>query len=449
MTQRTEVGWPTCDKAGCVGVRLSAARMCLAHGTEEDRAAALKLVSETGTIDARGTPITPALLEQVLTVTPHGANGHPIIKNGQFDQATFIGGARFNRATFKGEAWFEKATFNGGAWFDRATFDGGARFYRATFNGDAGFYRATFNGDAAFGGAIFTGNARFDSSTFSGGAWFSRTIFERFAGFEGVMFDQADQFGPLLAYRGLVMDNVQFAQPVRIEVSTTGVCCRQARFPGGVQLRLRWARVALDDADFPSPSTLTGAPPLGDPAWQDQEKRIASAWQRLLAGQISERPQLLSLRRANVAGLGLSNVSVADCRFVGAHNLDKLRLESDVSFAAAPLPGGSGGRRWGGREVIAEERAWRVSRTARHGLPHQISALCRHWVAPRWPGWLDDPQPGVLNSGQIAGLYRALRKGREDAKDEPGAADFYYGEMEMRRHVGRTSGGPGGICQIK
>jgi hypothetical protein len=32
-------------------------------------------------------------------------------------------------------------------------------------------------------------------------------------------------------------------------------------------------------------------------------------------------------------------------------------------------------------------------------------------------------------------LYRALRKGREDAKDEPGAADFHYGEMEMRRHA--------------
>jgi hypothetical protein len=34
---------------------------------------------------------------------------------------------------------------------------------------------------------------------------------------------------------------------------------------------------------------------------------------------------------------------------------------------------------------------------------------------------------------EIAGLYRALRKGREENKDEPGAADFYYGEMEMRR----------------
>ncbi|MEU9117093.1 hypothetical protein AB0D04_36395 [Streptomyces sp. NPDC048483] len=31
-------------------------------------------------------------------------------------------------------------------------------------------------------------------------------------------------------------------------------------------------------------------------------------------------------------------------------------------------------------------------------------------------------------------MYRQLRKAREDSKDEPGAADFYYGEMAMRRH---------------
>jgi hypothetical protein len=45
-----------------------------------------------------------------------------------------------------------------------------------------------------------------------------------------------------------------------------------------------------------------------------------------------------------------------------------------------------------------------------------------------------------MDPGQIAGLYRALRKGREDTKDEPGAADFYYGEMEMRRHAQRPAG---------
>ena len=66
----------------------------------------------------------------------------------------------------------------------------------------------------------------------------------------------------------------------------------------------------------------------------------------------------------------------------------------------------------------------------------------RHWVAPWWPRWLDgDEKPGVLEPGQIAGVYRELRKGREDAKDEPGAADFYYGEMEMRRRARPLSTG--------
>ena len=48
------------------------------------------------------------------------------------------------------------------------------------------------------------------------------------------------------------------------------------------------------------------------------------------------------------------------------------------------------------------------------------------------PTWLGRP-PDALNPGQIAALYRAPRKGCEGTKDEPGAADFYYGEMEMRR----------------
>ena len=35
---------------------------------------------------------------------------------------------------------------------------------------------------------------------------------------------------------------------------------------------------------------------------------------------------------------------------------------------------------------------------------------------------------------RLAKIYRALRKGREDEGNAPGAGDFYYGEMEMRRH---------------
>jgi hypothetical protein len=53
--------------------------------------------------------------------------------------------------------------------------------------------------------------------------------------------------------------------------------------------------------------------------------------------------------------------------------------------------------------------------------------------APEWLPDASDPP----DAEQIAGVYRALRKGREDNKDEPGAADFYYGEMEMRRRAKR------------
>jgi uncharacterized protein YjbI with pentapeptide repeats len=532
--------------------------MCLAHGSEEQIAAALKLIGETGEIDVRGVPITPSLLERVLAAAPRGEAGHPLIKRCNFSKATFSGDAKFTGATFSGNAEFGEATFSGdakftgatfsdyavfykaafsgearfgatfggyamfnratfsgdtrfngatfgeyagfngasfsGVVFDRAsfsnaefieaafsglamfssaafsgyatfrgaafsgyaefgeatfgdaefgeatfgdaefgeaTFGGNAKFGEATFSGNAKFGEATFSGDAEFGGATFGGNTSFDRAIFKRRAGFDRATFKRHAGFAGARFELSRQFGPILAYRGLVLDNVQFAQPVEIEVSSIGLCCRRSRFPGGVQFRLRWARVVLDDTDLAAPSILSGIPRLSTEGLARQEEQIAKAWQRLLADKISERPQLLSLRRANVAGLGLSNVSAADCRFAGAHNLDKLRLESDVSFATAPLLLSSGGGRWGGREVIAEERAWRADRPRSH-----------RWTAPSWPDWLDDQRPGVLEPGQIAGLYRALRKGREDTKDEPGAADFYYGEMEMRRRARRTHGGP-------
>jgi uncharacterized protein YjbI with pentapeptide repeats len=476
MAEQTRPWWPTCELAGCIGIRLASAPVCLTHASEEEAAAALKLVGETATIDARGVLITSALLERILTAAPHGENGRPLIKGSLFQGATFSDEAQFWGVTFSGDAWFNEATFGGNADFERATFGGDAYFYNATFSNSAGFdqvtfggeasfnktsfssgptffnttvggrakfYKATFNeagfldttfgGDVFFGGATFSGETGFDGATFSGKADFNGATFRGEAVFPGARFDQARKFGPLVACSGLVLDDVQFAQPIQIEVSSTSLRCRRARFLGGVQFRLRWACVVLDDADLAAQSILAGIPHLSNEELAGQEEPIARTWRRLLQDEISERPQLVSLQGADVAGLGLSNISAADCRFAGAFNLDKLRLESGVSFATAPLPVGLGGRRRGGREVIAEERAWRAERSRR---------FHRRWVAPRWPRWLDDQKPGVLDPGEIAGLYRALRKGREDVKDEPGAADFYYGEMEMRRARPLSGGKP-------
>jgi hypothetical protein len=44
----------------------------------------------------------------------------------------------------------------------------------------------------------------------------------------------------------------------------------------------------------------------------------------------------------------------------------------------------------------------------------------------------------ILPPDRLSPLYRSLRKAQEDSKNEPGAADLYYGEMEMRRKAKAT-----------
>ena len=336
-----------------------------------------------------------------------------------FDKATFEGGAGFDSATFKGTAGFDSATFKGDAGFGsatlgyagfgRATFEGSAGFSGATFEGDAEFDRVTFQGSARFSGATFEGGAEFDRVTFQGNAEFGKATFQGGAGFTGVTFQGGAGFdratfksdvpvlGPFAVAGKLNLDGAQFASPVRIEADASELTCRRGAFPGGVRFELRRALVRLDDTDLSVPSLLTG-PSASSPA------------------ETKQQPSLLSLQRANVAGLVVGNVNLAACRFAGAHNLDKLRLEAGTVFGLSPAVAG-----WERRQIIAEEAAWRADK-ARPG----------RWNAPEWPD--SDDKPEVLSPGAVAVLYRALRKSREDAKDEPGAADFYYGEMEMRRH---------------
>jgi hypothetical protein len=77
MTVQTGIEWPTCDEDGCIGVRLAATPKCLAHARDEQRDATLKQLGETGEIDARGVPITWALLEQILTRRRVGTEQEP------------------------------------------------------------------------------------------------------------------------------------------------------------------------------------------------------------------------------------------------------------------------------------------------------------------------------------------------------------------------------------
>ncbi len=98
VTDQTGIEWPTCDEDGCIGVRLAATPKCLAHARDEQRNTALKQLGETAEIDARGVPITQALLKRILAAAPHDAEDHPTF-TAHFELATFQGPAEFDRVS--------------------------------------------------------------------------------------------------------------------------------------------------------------------------------------------------------------------------------------------------------------------------------------------------------------------------------------------------------------
>jgi uncharacterized protein YjbI with pentapeptide repeats len=344
------VPWERCSHDGCVGVQLAAAAWCLAHVAEQDPSALdaeLERIGDEGTIDARGVQLSAELLKRILRAAPQ-ENDHPIFK----------GEAQFDGATFERDAQFDRATFKGHAGFFEATFKGHARFYGATFEGTVGFDRATFERDAGFDGATFKGAARFGRATFKRDAGFDRTAFKDSAGFDRATFEQAREIGPLLA-KQLVLDEAVFHERVQLDVAAAALSAQRAQFPAGVQFRLRWASVVLDDANLAAPAILAGVaepfPELGD------DEQNALRGRALPPGPLAQqgRPQLVSLCRADVAGLRVANVDLRPCRFVGAHNLDRLRIEGEPLFARAP------GWWRTRRKTLAEEQHWRAGRSGR------------------------------------------------------------------------------------
>ncbi len=391
----------------------------------------------------------------VATFTEHTSFRHTMFtgRDASFAKATFSDNAAFDAAAFTGPASFLHATFARGAVFDTAMFAGQAQFLAATFS-YASFVEATFGGEASFNRATFADAAHFDWATFSGVTHFARATFARdaeFAGavfteraeFAGSRFDEARTLGPILVSEALELDDAVFARHVRIEVSARHASFTGVAFLGGADVFVRWAEVLIDGADFAAPSLLAELPMSATRpyhrAFLGREKPLDESRLRppLDAGWFCpldappERapPRLLSLRGAKVAQLTLSEVDLHACRFAGAHGLDGLRLEG-VRFAQPP-DGWQRLRarrwvRWTRRRTVAEEHQWRAT----HGFG---AGWYRAEEGAKAPVWLD----GVSESPtaeQIARVYRDLRKAHEDSKDEPGAADFYYGEMEMRRH---------------
>jgi uncharacterized protein YjbI with pentapeptide repeats len=274
-------------------------------------------------------------------------------------------------------------------------------------NGDLVLAEAFIKEDLALTDARVAGRLDLPLLTVGGRAWFIRSAFAA-----------ARDIGPLVCHDKLDLDHASFLENVRIEVAAPRVLCRKTNFRSGVYLLARWAGISLEESIFGAPSVVAGAPAK----FPDLDETPVQN-----AALLGARPRLYSLRRANVANLSLSNIDMTACRFAQAQNLDALRLGDPVALPMTP-----DSVRWTSRRTVAEEHLWRRE--------HHEGRRATGWYPPscELPTWVNDEVVDEFSSrtptaDEIASIYRQLRKGREDSKDEPGAADFYYGEMEMRR----------------
>jgi hypothetical protein len=216
------------------------------------------------------------------------------------------------------------------------------------------------------------------------------------------------------------LDDVSFHEAADIQVCAHRLSLVRTRFPDGARIWTRFAEIDLERAVFGAPSILAASSEFQGLDEAELSTRYGGDPRR------SACPRLLSMRSASVENLTVSGIDLSPCRFLGAHHLDRLRLEAGSSFSLTPTH-----RKVTRRQAIAEEHKWRNSHTTPLAAPGWDPERC---AVP------DDFPEYELEASDIAAIYRDLRKGREDNKDEPGAADFYYGEMEMRRLAGSKSG---------
>jgi uncharacterized protein YjbI with pentapeptide repeats len=342
-------------------------------------------------------------------------------KSTSFEQARFSVHAAFRGARFAGEASFKGARFGGGS-FRGACFGGDVLFADAHFEAAADFEETEFQQATSFASATFVRSARFRRARVASGIVLQGVRCEGTLDFTEANFEAAAQFGPVAWCRHLALDRARFGAAAVIEAAAELLSCTWARFDDSVALRLRGATIILDGTTFARASSISPASGL--------EGSAAGA----------SMPRLLSVRNVDVTGLVVSDVGLEYCLFQSALCLDRLQIEGAGSFARTPPGLLVGWRwpfvwRWTKRQVLAEECLWRDSRP---GGPARVARTQQRWhpgAASLYDRLTELTGHGIETIGpdRLTALYRALRKAEEDAKNEPGAADFYYGEMEMRR----------------
>ncbi|GAA4887012.1 hypothetical protein GCM10023237_00080 [Streptomyces coeruleoprunus] len=253
--------------------------------------------------------------------------------------------------------------------------------------------------------------------TFADETGFDGATFSDWAQFDGATFAVSSRFGPLVCAQRVGLSGALFEAPVTLEIAAQEVACQRTQWRSTATMRLRYATVDLDDAVLAFPVAVTAHP-------APFTTIFGKVPEQLLEG-LDSTTMVTSVRGVDAAHLVLTDIDLSACRFFGAFHLDQIRLVG-CTFARTP----TGAHHlwpfeWTSRRTLVEEHHWRARTPDRKGFNPNL-------------GWRIPPtgtEPSLIPEPEVvSGLYQQLRKALEDAKNEPDAADFYYGEMEMRRH---------------
>jgi hypothetical protein len=320
-------------------------------------------------------------------------------RGADFDVAKFAQGAIFDDAAFTGKVSFFQTTFTGEASFDGASFMRNAVFGRATFTEEASFAYATFMQDASFIRAKFSQNASFFHANFAGSVSFGRAKFSQEVNFVIAMFMQDARFSGATFTGDAAFVSTTFTQSAEFS---------EARFNRVADFK---DAQFLDAAKFRKTHFRDDPQLFADADNSDTRESTAVDDDGRLPGPIFtratfERPEKVEFSQTHLGRALLHKCDVSEISF------------SDVTWH----------RRRGrnGRRMIFEEEIELGEVGPSGTTPSSVEGITEALHAGQG-------DPNERNYGLIAEIYRQLKKNYDDRRDYSTAADFYYGEMEMKR----------------
>jgi hypothetical protein len=383
-------------------------------------------------------------MDQLLAAAPKDSDGHPqfpfinfqaasfevvaqfsrctFTTNVHFGQVDFVGNAEFGATRFIGQCSFSSAEFFGRLFMKQSRMEAGGIFDHCRFNGLAGLNIAESKGTANFDGANFKSYALFT------GTWLDLTLDQctlaeakfgltaRRVSLGDAQFEAGRDLGWITSSGALLLKNTSFRQAFRIQL--IGQAIRgDLRTESSAHIDFL-GDLDLQEADLGGPTLITRVSPE------------ALAATNTPSEQASLPCRILGLSLTDLKDVTLGAVDISACLFTGAHHIEALRIEPAASWTAAPV------NRWSTRRrVVADEVQWRSRYEDSDAWKRADASLQAVYQSAFAVTGSDGvrPMPAAPTADHVASVYRSLRKGREDQNDSPGAADFYYGEMEMRR----------------